>query len=460
MLPEPIFTPATKAELGRARRERHASSASPSRSGPSSPGRCATSRSSIYARGAAYAASRRDHPRRHQARVRAGRADGALVLGDEVLTPDSSRFWPADGYEPGSAQPSFDKQYVRDWLTSPESGWDRHGGDAAAPAARRRRRGHPRALRRGLHPAHRAGLAAGAVSRTCVPLPGCSAGVHAQVHRRSRRWGLMGACSSARSWSPPPVSGPALPSPRRSALATPSTPAACPLTLLVGPRPHPEVAAFAAARRRAGDAVLLHGTREAARRRPSVPAPARASRRGCAWRGRCAAEALGLAVDGFAAPGWSSSAGTRRALAAAGLGLLVDDAGVHRLAPGGAPATAWRVPSCGPARGRPRRRRPTPPSRRRARARPPHRRRGRRDRRLSRLVDAALARGRTPPRRASSSGAPAGRTARGPAATRSTGRSRRRCACASRRHLTGRSHPARERSGRRCPRGARVLNRP
>ena len=54
------------------------------------------------------------------------------MLGDEVLTPDSSRFWPADGYEPGRPQPSFDKQYVRDWLTSPESGWDRHG-DAPPP---------------------------------------------------------------------------------------------------------------------------------------------------------------------------------------------------------------------------------------------------------------------------------------------------------------------------------------
>ena len=44
------------------------------------------------------------------------------MLADEVLTPDSSRFWPADRYEPGRAQPSFDKQYVRDWLD--ESGWD------------------------------------------------------------------------------------------------------------------------------------------------------------------------------------------------------------------------------------------------------------------------------------------------------------------------------------------------
>jgi phosphoribosylaminoimidazole-succinocarboxamide synthase len=49
--------------------------------------------------------------------------DGGLVLGDEVLTPDSSRFWPADTWSPGAVQPSYDKQFVRDWLTS--SGWDR-----------------------------------------------------------------------------------------------------------------------------------------------------------------------------------------------------------------------------------------------------------------------------------------------------------------------------------------------
>ena len=50
-------------------------------------------------------------------------ADGQLTLGDEVCTPDSSRFWPADRYEPGRGQPSFDKQFVRDWASS--TGWDR-----------------------------------------------------------------------------------------------------------------------------------------------------------------------------------------------------------------------------------------------------------------------------------------------------------------------------------------------
>ena len=61
------------------------------------------------------------------------RADGTLVLADEVLTPDSSRFWPADDWRPGRPQPSFDKQYVRDWLTSPASGWDRASGEPPPP---------------------------------------------------------------------------------------------------------------------------------------------------------------------------------------------------------------------------------------------------------------------------------------------------------------------------------------
>ncbi|OFR88630.1 phosphoribosylaminoimidazolesuccinocarboxamide synthase [Micrococcus sp. HMSC067E09] len=54
---------------------------------------------------------------------------GAIVLGDEVLTPDSSRFWDAEDYEPGRPQASFDKQFVRDWLTSAESGWDKSSGE-------------------------------------------------------------------------------------------------------------------------------------------------------------------------------------------------------------------------------------------------------------------------------------------------------------------------------------------
>jgi len=56
-------------------------------------------------------------------------SEGTLRLGDEVLTPDSSRFWPAESWQPGRSQVSFDKQIVRDWLTSPASGWDRVSGE-------------------------------------------------------------------------------------------------------------------------------------------------------------------------------------------------------------------------------------------------------------------------------------------------------------------------------------------
>ena len=63
-------------------------------------------------------------------KVEFGLRGDELVLADEVLTPDSSRFWPADQWEPGRQQPSYDKQFVRDWLTSPASGWDRDSGEA------------------------------------------------------------------------------------------------------------------------------------------------------------------------------------------------------------------------------------------------------------------------------------------------------------------------------------------
>jgi len=59
--------------------------------------------------------------------------DGRLVLADEVFTPDSSRYWPADSYSEGLVQSSFDKQFVRNWLTGPESGWDRHGAAPPPP---------------------------------------------------------------------------------------------------------------------------------------------------------------------------------------------------------------------------------------------------------------------------------------------------------------------------------------
>jgi phosphoribosylaminoimidazole-succinocarboxamide synthase len=61
------------------------------------------------------------------------RADGTIVLADEVLTPDSSRFWPVDEWHPGRAQPSYDKQIVRNWLLSPASGWDKASGTPPPP---------------------------------------------------------------------------------------------------------------------------------------------------------------------------------------------------------------------------------------------------------------------------------------------------------------------------------------
>jgi phosphoribosylaminoimidazole-succinocarboxamide synthase len=62
-----------------------------------------------------------------------GKNKGKIVLADEVLTPDSSRYWPLGQWEPGHAQPSFDKQFVRDWLTSPASGWDKNSDTPPPP---------------------------------------------------------------------------------------------------------------------------------------------------------------------------------------------------------------------------------------------------------------------------------------------------------------------------------------
>ena len=131
MLPEPIFTPATKAAAGE-----HDENVSFDHVvdlvGADRAGALRDATLAVYARGSAYAASR--GVILADTKLEFGTdPSGALVLGDEVLTPDSSRFWPAEGYEPGVAQSSFDKQYVRDWLTSPGSGWDRHSGEAPPP---------------------------------------------------------------------------------------------------------------------------------------------------------------------------------------------------------------------------------------------------------------------------------------------------------------------------------------
>jgi phosphoribosylaminoimidazole-succinocarboxamide synthase len=129
-LPEPIFTPATKAEVGD-----HDENVDADRAAEIVGDRAIVERLrhvsiDLYR----YAA---DHARSRGIIVADTKfefgwdANGVLTLGDEVLTPDSSRFWPADEYEPGHAQPSFDKQYVRDWAAG--SGWDKTPPAPAIP---------------------------------------------------------------------------------------------------------------------------------------------------------------------------------------------------------------------------------------------------------------------------------------------------------------------------------------
>jgi len=129
-LPEPIFTPATKAEVGD-----HDENVDFDRAAEIIGDRALLEELrrlsiEVYELGAAHA--------RERGIILADtkfefgrRADGTIVLGDEVMTPDSSRFWPADGYEPGHGQPSFDKQYVRDWASG--SGWDKTPPAPALP---------------------------------------------------------------------------------------------------------------------------------------------------------------------------------------------------------------------------------------------------------------------------------------------------------------------------------------
>jgi phosphoribosylaminoimidazole-succinocarboxamide synthase len=124
-LPEPIFTPATKAELGE-HDENVAFDAVAEQVGADVAARLRDTTLLVYRRATEHAAGR--GLILADTKFEFGLdATGTLVLADEVLTPDSSRYWPADSYQPGRVQPSFDKQYVRNWLTSPESGWDRAG---------------------------------------------------------------------------------------------------------------------------------------------------------------------------------------------------------------------------------------------------------------------------------------------------------------------------------------------
>jgi len=125
-LPEPIFTPATKAALGD-HDENVSYDVVADRIGAEDAARLRDLTLEVYARAESIAGDRGIVLA--DTKLEFGRrADGTVVLGDEVLTPDSSRFWPADDWAPGRAQASYDKQIVRDWLTSPASGWDRHSG--------------------------------------------------------------------------------------------------------------------------------------------------------------------------------------------------------------------------------------------------------------------------------------------------------------------------------------------
>ena len=126
-LPEPIFTPATKAESG------HDENISIQRAaeiaGAEVAGQLRDRSIAIYVKASEYARSRGIIV--SDTKFEWGWCGGELTLIDEVLTPDSSRFWPADTYRPGTAQFSYDKQYVRDWLD--ESGWDHNPPAPALP---------------------------------------------------------------------------------------------------------------------------------------------------------------------------------------------------------------------------------------------------------------------------------------------------------------------------------------
>jgi phosphoribosylaminoimidazole-succinocarboxamide synthase len=126
-LPEPVFTPATKADLGE-HDENVTYDDVVATVGPDDAAELRRITLAVYARARDVARDRGIIVA--DTKIELGRdTEGRVVLGDEVLTPDSSRFWPADEWLPGRPQPSYDKQYVRDWLTSPASGWDRHSGE-------------------------------------------------------------------------------------------------------------------------------------------------------------------------------------------------------------------------------------------------------------------------------------------------------------------------------------------
>ena len=123
-----LFTPSTKAELGQ-----HDQNISPEEAsrllGEDVARKVRETTLAIYEAGRAYAASRGIIVA--DTKFEFGMVDGELILIDEVLTPDSSRFWPAEGYKAGQSQPSFDKQYLRDWLSGQP--WDKTPPPPALP---------------------------------------------------------------------------------------------------------------------------------------------------------------------------------------------------------------------------------------------------------------------------------------------------------------------------------------
>lgn len=130
-LDPPIFTPASKAEIG-AHDENVSFEVIAEKHGVELATRLRDRTIELYSEARAYALTR--GLILADTKFEFGLSpDGELILADEVFTPDSSRYWPAEGYEPGRVQPSFDKQYVRDWLTSPASGWDRKSDTPPPP---------------------------------------------------------------------------------------------------------------------------------------------------------------------------------------------------------------------------------------------------------------------------------------------------------------------------------------
>jgi phosphoribosylaminoimidazole-succinocarboxamide synthase len=127
-LEEPLFTPATKAKTGHDVNISFQEMAD--RIGQSTAEQLRQLSVDIYRRAAQYALERGIVIA--DTKFEWGWYEGQLLLVDEVLTPDSSRFWPASSYQPGRSQPSFDKQYVRDWLT--QTGWDKNSPPPELPA--------------------------------------------------------------------------------------------------------------------------------------------------------------------------------------------------------------------------------------------------------------------------------------------------------------------------------------